>query len=101
MDPFCATPAAALGAPGSGEPRRSTRLVLRPRARAGTLSDSHWGSIRVYVPAAGNDFSLNDAHELESWLAARWPGALKEQRDRATGWARWAFQVGLRQRGGP
>ncbi len=40
------------------------------------------GSIRVYVPAAGNDFSLNDAHELESWLAARWPGALEEQRDR-------------------
>lgn len=39
------------------------------------------GSISVYVPAADYDVSLNSADELESWLAALWPGALEKPRE--------------------
>jgi hypothetical protein len=39
------------------------------------------GSICVYVAAADYDLSLNNADELESWLAALWPGTLEEPRE--------------------
>jgi hypothetical protein len=39
------------------------------------------GSVGVYVVEADYDLSLNNADELESWLAAFWPGALEEPRD--------------------